>query len=247
MSIDLPTLLRAYAIGLFPMSDGRDDPKIFWVEPERRAVLPLDGFHLSRSLRKTLRSERFSVTADQAFEDVVRLCAQSAEDRPATWINHEIERAFLALHRMGLAHSIECWGKGEGNSRVLLGGLYGLALGRAFFGESMVSRATDASKVALSALVARLSAGGFTLLDCQFMTSHLSSLGAIELNADDYSLLLGNAVAGVSFDDPLSGSADFFSLERGALDDVPDARPSIRTVSSPVSGQLIVQLLTQTS
>ncbi len=247
MSIDLPTLLRAYAIGLFPMSDGRDDPNIFWVEPERRAVLPLDGFHLSRSLRKTLRSERFSVTADQAFENVVRLCAQSAENRPATWINHEIERAFLALHRMGLAHSVECWGEGEDGSCTLLGGLYGLALGRAFFGESMVSRATDASKVALSALVARLSMGGFTLLDCQFMTPHLASLGAVELDADDYSLLLGDAVAGVSFDDPLSGTADFCSLERGGVDDGLDERRSMRTVSSPVSGQLIVQLLTQTS
>lgn len=242
--MDLPTLLRAYAIGLFPMSDGRDDPGVFWVEPERRAVLPLDRFRLSRSLRKTLRADRFAVTVDRDFAGVIRLCAQAAEDRPETWINHPIERSFLALHEAGLAHSIECWDHADTGCARLLGGLYGLALGCAFFGESMVSRARDASKVALAALVARLRAGGFTLLDCQFMTPHLASLGAVELSGRGYSGVLGEALAGLSFDDPLGSSADFFALDRALRADAP---PSTSTVSSPVSGHVIAQLLTQTS
>ncbi|RYY44729.1 MAG: leucyl/phenylalanyl-tRNA--protein transferase, partial [Sphingomonadales bacterium] len=161
--LDPDLVLRAYAMGVFPMSEHRDDPSVFWVEPRQRAILPLDGFHLSRSLRKTLASDRFRLTADTAFERMIALCAESAPDRPDTWINPAIERVFVALHRRGFAHSIECW---DGNR--LAGGLYGLALGRAFFGESMVTRVRDASKVAFAHLVARLKAGGFTLLDCQF-------------------------------------------------------------------------------
>jgi leucyl/phenylalanyl-tRNA--protein transferase len=233
------------------MSDGRDDPTVFWVEPDRRAVLPMDGFRLSQSLRKTLRSERFAVTVDRDFDGIIRLCAQSAADRPETWINHPIERSFIALHEMGLAHSVECWGANDQGEPVLLGGLYGLALGRAFFGESMVSRARDASKVALAALVARLRVGGFTLLDCQFMTPHLASLGAIEMSARDYSSVLGGALGGLSFADPLGSSADFFALEALVAEVAPERPPaplpSTRTVSAPVSGQLIAQLLTQTS
>lgn len=249
MAIDLPILLRAYAAGLFPMADDREAPSTFWVQPEKRAILPLDGFRLSRSLRKVIRSDRFTVTADQAFGEVITLCAQSAQDRPTTWINGEIEDAFLELHAKKLAHSIECWLEIDGK-RQLVGGLYGLALGRAFFGESMFSRATDASKVALAWLVARLSVGGFSLLDCQFMTSHLASLGAIEIDAAAYSALLEDALG------EESGAAppDF-----GALDSLllPSAAPSAslvgverdmtRTVSAPVSGQLIAQLITQTS
>ncbi len=262
MSIDLPTLLRAYAIGLFPMSDGRDDPGVFWVEPERRAVLPLENFHLSRSLRKTLRAGRFAITVDRDFAGVIRLCAEAAEDRPETWINHEIEACFLALHDAGLAHSVECWDRADSGCDRLLGGLYGLALGRAFIGESMVSRARDASKVALAALVARLRAGGFDLLDCQFMTPHLASLGAVEMSGRIYSGVLGEAMAGVSFADPLGTSADFLALdalvpaapdvlptdcsERALRADVPFPPPP-STVSSPVSGHVIAQLLTQTS
>lgn len=246
MAIDLSTLLRAYAVGLFPMSDDREANSIFWVEPEERAVMPLDGFHLSRSLRKTLRSDCFEVTADEAFHRVIELCAESAEDRPSTWINADIEQAFLRLHQRGLAHSIEVWSS-ESGKRRLVGGLYGLALGRAFFGESMFSRMTDASKIAMAWLVARLRVGQFSLLDCQFMTPHLASLGALEVSAERYSVLLGEALAegGVA----LSGS--FSALD--ALDagpPPPDERrpgPATVTVSGPVSGHVIAQLLTQTS
>lgn len=231
-----PTLvLGAYAVGVFPMADHRDAASVYWVEPRRRAILPLDAFHLSRTLRRTIAADRFRMTADRAFADVLRLCAESVPNRPETWINASIEQVFLRLHAMGLAHSIECW---EGDR--LAGGLYGLALGRAFFGESMVSRAPDASKVAIAWLVARLRAGGFTLLDCQFMTAHLASLGAVEIDRADYVALLGAAV-GSSAASPSAlarAGADFFALEAGAAAD---------TVSGPVAGKDIVQLLTQTS
>jgi len=248
MAIDLPILLRAYAVGLFPMADDRQADSVFWVEPERRAILPLDGFHLSRSLRKTLRADRFEVTADTAFEQVIALCAESAEDRPTTWINQDIEEAFIRLHRQGLAHSVECW-IGKGSERRLVGGLYGLALGRAFFGESMFSRATDASKIAMAWLVARLRVGGFTLLDCQFMTPHLASLGAIEISAQTYSILLGEALGDGAGDG--AGVGVFSSLDAlpaaAPRSDEPRPGAATRTVSGPVSGQLIAQLITQTS
>ena len=159
--LDPQLVLGAYSVGVFPMADHRDADSAYWVEPRQRAILPLEGFRLSRTLRRTLIADRFRVTADRDFAGVLRLCAESVEGRPDTWINGSIEQVFVRLHAMGHAHSIECW---DGDR--LVGGLYGLALGRAFFGESMVSRATDASKVALAWLVARLIAGGFTLLDC---------------------------------------------------------------------------------
>jgi leucyl/phenylalanyl-tRNA---protein transferase len=179
--LDLDLLLRAYANGIFPMADARDDPETFWVEPKTRAILPLDAFNLSRSLTKTIRQDRFTVTTDTAFAQVIALCADATEDRAVTWINPEIEQAFLELHARGDAHSVECWQDG-----TLVGGLYGLAQGRAFCGESMFSRATDASKVALAWLVARMRIGGFQLLDCQFMTEHLASLGVIEISQKQY-------------------------------------------------------------
>lgn len=185
--MDLNLLLKAYRVGIFPMADARDDPDTFWVEPKMRAIMPLETFHISRSLRKTIRSDRFRVTANKAFEQVIATCAETADDRDETWINAEIEAAFLALHKKGFAHSVECWltdpqtGKEE-----LAGGLYGLEIGRAFCGESMFSRASDASKVAMAWLVARLRVGGFSLLDCQFMTDHLRSLGAIEISQKEY-------------------------------------------------------------
>lgn len=232
-------LLGAYSVGVFPMADSRDADSIYWVEPRRRAVLPLDGFHLSRSLRKVIAADRFRITADTAFERIIALCAESAEDRPDTWINAAIEQAFVRLHAQGLAHSIECW-----DGERLVGGLYGLALGRAFFGESMVSRAANASKVAIAALVARLRAGGFTLLDCQFMTAHLASLGAQEIDRADYVALLGAALSSTgssalaSSAGPVvaaAGAGDFF-----ALDGVADA-------DGTASGKAIVQLLVHTS
>ncbi|MEP3225045.1 MAG: leucyl/phenylalanyl-tRNA--protein transferase [Parasphingorhabdus sp.] len=186
MAIDINLLLRAYASGIFPMADARDDPETFWVEPKTRAILPLDAFHLARSLRKTIRADRFEVTADQAFEEVISICAQSASDRRETWINADIETAFCKLHELGHAHSVECWHTNEEGQKSLVGGLYGLAIGGAFCGESMFSRTRDASKVALAWLVARLIVGRFQLLDCQFMTDHLASLGALEISQAEY-------------------------------------------------------------
>lgn len=192
MTIDPVLLLQAYAIGVFPMSDDREAEDIYWVEPKKRAILPLEGFNLSRSLARTIRRDRFTVRANSDFAAVVALCAQAAPDRPSTWINRSIEAAYLELHRLGFAHCVECW---EGDE--LVGGLYGVSLGRAFFGESMFSRRTDASKVALAWLVARLREGGFTLLDCQFMTEHLRSLGAVEIRQAAYLKLLAAAVDNV--------------------------------------------------
>src|ERR1043165_2664484 len=186
-TLDPDVLLRAYSIGVFPMSDSRDANDLYWVEPRRRAILPLDSFHISRSLRKTLKSDYFRVTHDRAFPAIVRLCAE----REDTWINAEIEASYVRLHETGRAHSIEVWQDGE-----LTGGLYGVRLGAAFFGESMVSLQADASKVALAWLVARLIVGGFRLLDCQFMTPHLKSMGAIEIDQKDYLVLLDSALGG---------------------------------------------------
>jgi len=189
--LDPRLLLQGYANGIFPMADSRDADELFWVEPRTRAIIPLERFHVSRSLRRTIRSGRFTVTHDRDFRGVIAGCA----DRDETWINAELERAMLALHGSGHAHSIEVW-----RDQELAGGLYGVKLGRAFFGESMFSRATDASKVALAWLVARLRVGNFTLLDCQFMTAHLASLGAVSVSRKDYvallSAALGEGVAG---------------------------------------------------
>jgi leucyl/phenylalanyl-tRNA--protein transferase len=185
--LDPRLLLHGYASGIFPMADSRTADDLFWVEPRARAIIPLERFHMSRSLRKTVRSGRFTVTRDRDFAAVIAACA----DRKETWISAELEAAMLALHESGHAHSIEVW-----SGDALVGGLYGVKLGRAFFGESMFSRMTDASKVALAWLVARLKAGNFTLLDCQFMTDHLATLGAISVPRDTYVALLSTALGG---------------------------------------------------
>jgi leucyl/phenylalanyl-tRNA--protein transferase len=234
--LDPQMVLGAYAVGVFPMADARDATDVYWVEPRTRAVLPLDGFHLSRSLRRTIAADRFRVTADAAFADVLALCAEPAPDRPDTWINAGIERVFRQLHAMGFAHSVEVW-----DGDALVGGLYGLALGRAFFGESMVSRATDASKVALAWLVARLRVGGFTLLDCQFQTAHLASMGAIEIERADYIASLTRALEGAIGSSTSPEPPGRF----GALDGLRGDGNTV--VSGPVSGQDIVQLLVHTS
>jgi leucyl/phenylalanyl-tRNA--protein transferase len=233
--LDPDLLLRAYSIGVFPMADSRAAPDIFWVEPKKRGIMPLDGFRLSHSLAKTLRSNRFTVTADRAFCDVVSTCAEPTPQRPDTWINPQIERAYAELHRRGHAHSIETWHDGR-----LVGGLYGVKLGGAFFGESMFSRMSDASKIALAWLVARMRIGGFRLLDCQFITEHLASLGAVEIGRDAYVSLLDEAlgVGGAT-----SPSPDFFALDR--LDGAPGVDAG--TVSGPISGNRISQLLGHTS
>ncbi|WP_010162684.1 leucyl/phenylalanyl-tRNA--protein transferase [Sphingomonas sp. PAMC 26617] len=240
--LDPHLVLGAYAVGVFPMADSRDADEVYWVEPQERAVLPLEGFHLSHSLRKTISRDRFRVSADERFGDMMRLCAEAVPNRPDTWINPQIEEVFNRLHRLGFAHSIEVWDGTE-----LVGGLYGLALGRAFFGESMVTRARDASKVAIAWLVARLRVGGFTLLDCQFMTEHLASLGAVEIPRAAYLVELSGALSGVtgsSGSAPASESGDFLALDRGAfaLDGVP-----AEVDSGPPSGKVIAQLLVQTS
>ena len=168
-------VLRAYAEGVFPMAERREDPELFWVSPEQRGVIPLDAFHIPRSLARVVRSDRFEVTSDDAFVDVMRACAAPAPGRGQSWINAEILRLYTALHASGHAHSVECRRGGK-----LVGGLYGVTLGAAFFGESMFSRESDASKVALVHLVARLIAGGFQLLDTQFLTAHLARFGTVE-------------------------------------------------------------------
>jgi len=183
-------LLRAYRAGIFPMADSRDDEQVYWVEPRERAIIPLDGFRCSRSLARTLRRERFRVTCNTAFAQVLEACAAPRPDHPETWISHRISASYRALHAAGHAHSIECW---EGEE--LVGGLYGVAFDRAFCGESMFSRTRDASKVALAWLVALLGRAGTTLLDCQFMTDHLASMGAIAISRDEYLRRLAAAVA----------------------------------------------------
>lgn len=247
MTLDPDLLLRAYAMGIFPMADDRDDDEVFWVEPEHRAIIPLDGLRVSRSLRKTILADRFVVTADRAFARVVALCAQAAPDRPATWISGEIEASYAALHAIGHAHSIECWNGDPGEGGYLVGGLYGVTLGGAFFGESMVSRATDASKVALAYLVARLRVGGFALLDCQFMTPHLASLGAIEIDRESYRRRLYCAVSGaesVPAGASLPPAPPFASASFAALDGLVEGLAEEAGGTAATPGKAIVQLLT---
>jgi leucyl/phenylalanyl-tRNA--protein transferase len=182
-------LLQAYAAGIFPMAESADDRELFWVDPRRRGIIPLDAFHVPRRLKRVLRREIFRVRCDTAFEAVMRGCAEASETRPSTWINDEILRLYTALFARGAAHSVECWHQGE-----LVGGLYGVSLGAAIFGESMFSRVSDASKVALVNLVARLRSGGFRLLDTQFVTPHLAQFGALEITRGRYHRLLAEAL-----------------------------------------------------
>lgn len=212
--IDPDLLLRAYSVGVFPMADSRDAPDIFWVEPKKRGILPLDGFRLAKSLRKTLRQDRFLVTADRAFGETVTRCAQATEDRPETWINGQIEEAYGILYRRGHAHSIEVWQDEPGGT--LVGGLYGVSIGRAFFGESMFHRARDASKIALVHLVARLRLGGFSLLDTQFLTEHLARFGAHEVPRARYHDMLADAL-GRAARWPATASAAAIAAEIAAL------------------------------
>ena len=190
MQLTPDLLLRAYAIGIFPMAESRLDPELHWIDPDMRGILPLDSLHVPRKLRATLRKETFKVRCNTAFHDVIEGCAEPAENRPDTWINPVIERLYNELHEMGFAHSVECWVKDR-----LVGGLYGVALGGAFFGESMFSRVTDASKIALIHLVMRLKRSGFVLLDTQFNTPHLSRFGVVEVPREDYRKLLTQAVS----------------------------------------------------
>jgi len=198
-------LLKAYAAGIFPMAESADDDTIHWIDPDRRGIIPLDQFHVPRRLRRTVRNQPFRIGIDTAFGDVLDACAQSAPERPTTWINDRIRTLYGGLHALDHCHSVECWRDGN-----LVGGLYGVSLGSAFFGESMFSRETDASKVALVHLVARLVHGGYTLLDTQFVTEHLTRFGAIEISREAYRRRLADA---------LGRSAEFLRFDR---DDYPD-------------------------
>jgi leucyl/phenylalanyl-tRNA---protein transferase len=184
-------LLRAYACGIFPMAESADDPTLFWVEPEMRGVIPLEGFRVAARLARTVRSDAFTITVNTAFKAVIDGCAAPRPGREETWINKRIRDLYSGLHALGRAHSVEVWRDGD-----LVGGLYGVSLGRAFFGESMFHRARDASKVALVHLIARLTAGGFELLDTQYVTEHLKSFGAVEVPRRRYTALLDRAMKG---------------------------------------------------
>ncbi len=182
-------MLRAYAAGIFPMAESHDAETVFWVDPRERGILPLNDFHVPKSLKKAIRKGVFDVRCNSAFAETLAECGRPTATRRDTWINPDIKRCVLELHRMGFAHSVECW-----QNDVLVGGLYGISLGAAFFGESMFSRATDASKVALVHLVAQLQLGGFRLLDTQFVTDHLARFGVIEIPAREYLILLEEAL-----------------------------------------------------
>ncbi len=219
--IPIELLLRAYRGGVFPMADHRSDPEVYWVEPRERAIIPLDGFRLSKSLKKVLRQDRFHVTCDTRFADVIAECAAPREEHAESWISHRIEASYRALHAAGHAHSIECWQNGE-----LVGGLYGVSFERVFCGESMFSRTTDASKVALAWLVAAMRQAGFALLDCQFMTDHLATMGAVAVPQSRYMDMLI--------------AADGYPAAS-----LPEAVARFAASSSP--GKSIAQSLTQTS
>src|SRR5437762_1250895 len=208
-------LLRAYAAGIFPMAERRDAPGLFWVSPEKRGIIPLDRFHIPKRLARTVRSNHFEVRTDTAMPEVIRACGDAADGRKQSWINEEVVSLYTALHVQGDAHSVECWRGG-----TLVGGLYGVHLGAAFFGESMFSRERDASKVALVHLVARLKAGGFALLDTQFTTKHLKQFGAVDIDKRAYQTVLEEAIA---------RPADFYRLAGGG------------------TGEDILQLVSQTS
>ena len=259
--IDPELLMFAYRSGIFPMADHRDDPEIFWVEPRKRAILPLDGFHLSRSLARTLRRDRFVVTCNAAFTEVMNACAAPRSDGSGeSWISHRIAASYQKLHAMGQAHSLECWRAKENGEPELVGGLYGVGFDRVFCGESMFSRLPDASKVALAWLVAALRRAGAELLDCQFITAHLASLGAVEISQRRYVALLRAAQRGYSGEAAGggAGTAAGEGLGTAACDDAgfgaPLALPegfaallAAAAASSSSPGNFIAQSLTQTS
>ncbi len=243
-------LLKAYRAGIFPMADSRDDPEVFWVEPRMRAILPLDGFHMSHSLARTLRRERFTVTCNAAFEAVIDACAAPRPGAEESWISARIRESYIGLHEHGHAHSIECWHEGR-----LVGGLYGVGFARVFCGESMFSREADASKVALAWLVASLRRIGTELLDCQFTTSHLASLGAVEIPQSQYLKLLSAAQRPYSAGEAEGARAlaEALGLGLGSGEGAPLALPAgfaalrAEATGSSSPGKLIAQSFTQTS
>jgi leucyl/phenylalanyl-tRNA--protein transferase len=248
------TLLLAYRSGIFPMADKREDHEIFWVEPRERAIIPLEGLHVSKSLRKVLRSDRYFVTIDRDFVGVMQACAAPRPGHPESWISGRIVESYTAMHEAGHAHSIECWQTSDDGAPRLVGGLYGVAFDRVFCGESMFSRADNASKVALCWLVACLKTAGFKLLDCQFMTDHLASMGAVEMPQKAYLKLVERALgqpemrlteAFESFADYSSAATSSEASSAGSSDCSSDS--SVGTSSGRSPGKRIAQSLTQTS
>ena len=233
-------VLRAYAKGLFPMAERRDDPTLFWVSPEQRGIIPLEAFHIPRRLARTVRSDIFHVSADTAFGEVMRACAAPTKGREETWINDGILELYTALHASGHAHSLECRREGR-----LVGGLYGVRLGGAFFGESMFSRETDASKVALVHLVTRLKLGGFKLLDAQFLTDHLARFGAVEIPRAAYLAKLGEAIAAPAYWPAPSGNSGMPSSAPALGDTGLTGAAGVTDGAWP--GALVLQLIAQTS
>ncbi len=231
--IPVDTLLLAYRSGIFPMADAREDHEVFWVEPRDRAIIPLNGLRVSRSLRKAIRQDRFVVTVDRAFEDVIRACSDPRPGHEESWISERIVSSYIQLHRAGHAHSVECWQPGEDGEPELVGGLYGVSFDSVFCGESMFSRADNASKVALTWLVAMMRHAGFRLLDCQFMTDHLATLGAVEMPQKAYLKLVREAHVAT----PLSLAEAYAYFTQTAREGSPHSSP----------GKLIEQSLTQTS
>ncbi|ANU07095.1 leucyl/phenylalanyl-tRNA--protein transferase [Paraurantiacibacter namhicola] len=238
-------LLLAYRSGIFPMADSREDDEVFWVEPRERATIPLDGLHVSRSLLRTLKRGTYRVTIDRAFRDVMLACAAPRADHPESWISERIVESYCALHLAGHAHSIECWLDGEDGSEELVGGLYGVAFDRVFCGESMFARATDASKVALAWLVVLMRRAGAELLDCQFMTDHLASLGAVAMPQSEYLALLGDAMRDAG---PGEGPVDLPAAYASVLSDAAVSDGSGADGGGAASpSKVIAQDLTQTS
>ena len=211
-------LLKAYSAGIFPMAESATDPALYWIEPDERGVIPLNGFHISTSLRKAVRKQNFEIRVDTAFDDVINSCAEKTGDRDVTWINHRILKLYTQLHKMGCCHSVESW-----RDDKLVGGLYGVRIGAVFFGESMFSRADNASKVALVHLVARLNAGGFKLLDAQFLNPHLAQFGTYKIPKKEYRPILEEA---------LDGSGDFAAFK---LDSDPELVLGWASSSSPTN------------
>ena len=193
-------LLRAYACGIFPMAEAADDPSVLWIEPDMRGIIPLDRFHIPRRMQRTMRNNPYRITVDKAFGDVMDACAEEMPDRPSTWINGQIHDLYRELHQMGHCHSVEVW-----DDDRLIGGLYGVSMGTAFFGESMFSRARDTSKMALIHLVERMKEGNYSLLDTQFITDHLRQFGAVEIPKADYHVRLHEAMQHI---------ADFYAFDR---------------------------------
>lgn len=233
-------LLNCYRRGVFPMGDSRDDPSLFLVDPDQRGIIPLDGFHIPKRLKRTVKQDVYRVTANQAFSRVMEGCAETKHGRESTWINSPILNLYSTLHRDGHAHSIECWDGDE-----LAGGLYGVSVGGAFFGESMFSRARDASKVALVHLVARLISGGYTLLDAQFHNPHLEQFGLMEIPRDAFKKLLAAA---------LKIEPDFYSADAGSgatgstgADSTGADPTGTSSSSSSLTGSGAVQRITQIS